>query len=292
MTWVLIRDEGPASLVPSRPRSRRVWGALTVWIETAAADPEHNGVLLSSVPQERDGMTNHDEFFQRKLPAAVLKHAVLGEYVKVFASMVGSGRSPSPIWVIDGYAGAGAYETDDPEGENADGSPLVLLKMAEKTPGRDIRSIFIEADRKAALSLAANVAPFSAMGRRVHVMAGEVEDKIQEAWALVGGDPVVTFLDPFGVAMQRSVMTDLLLARGRKRSEVLLNIKVSSRQHGSMSRLLSGWRCSCSFSWRALDCRPVTTAKYVPIIRVTPNRVQPARSREVLWINTRTLLTT
>lgn len=187
-------------------------------------------------------MTNHEEFFQKKQPAAVLKHAVLGEYVKVFASMVGSRRSDLPIWVIDGYAGAGAYETDDPEGENADGSPLVLLKMAQKTPGRDIRSIFIEASPKAARSLATSVAPFRESGQPVYVMAGEVEERIQEAWTLVNGDPVVTFLDPFGVAMHRSVMTDILLAPGRKRSEVLLNINVEAvwRIGGNLERTDSG----------------------------------------------------
>lgn len=142
----------------------------------------------------------------------------------------------------DKKRGGGAYETDDPEGENADGSPLVLLKMAQGTPGRDIRSIFIEANPKAARSLTANVASFRQSGQPVYVMAGEVEERIQEAWALVNGNPVVTFLDPFGVAMHRSVMTDLLLERGRKRSEVLLNINVEAvwRIGGNLERTDTG----------------------------------------------------
>lgn len=183
-------------------------------------------------------MTSHEDFFQRKQPAAVLKHAVLNEYTRIFASMVGSVGKGGPIWVIDGYAGSGAYETKDPEGEHADGSPLVVLKMAEREPQRDIRCIFIEADRKAAQALERHVAPFRSSGRPVYVMQGDVSERILDAWPLVGDDPVVTFLDPFGVAMDLSVMTDLLLKRGRLRSEVLLNINVEAvwRIGGNLER--------------------------------------------------------
>ncbi len=72
-------------------------------------------------------MTSHDDFFQKKKPAAVLKHKLLAEYTRVFASMVGS-RGRGAIWIIDGYAGAGAYED-----ENASrGSRLVVLERTRR----------------------------------------------------------------------------------------------------------------------------------------------------------------
>lgn len=139
-------------------------------------------------------MTKHDDFFQQQQPAAVLKHALLREYTKVFASAVGSSEPTRPIWVVDGYAGAGAYASADPEGANPDGSPLVVLRMAAATPTRDIRCIFIEANPGIAVQLTKNVSPFVERGRYVAVLPGTVEERLGDAWALVGGDPVVTFL--------------------------------------------------------------------------------------------------
>lgn len=175
-------------------------------------------------------MTSNDDFFQEQQPAAVLKHALLREYTKVFASAVGSSEPTRPIWVVDGYAGAGAYASPDPEGVNPDGSPLVLLKMAAATQKRDIRCIFIEADPKIVAALNRNVRPFVDRGRYVEVLPGTVEERLGDAWALVGDDPVVTFLDPFGVAMQADSMTNLLLARASsaKASEVLVNINLEA----------------------------------------------------------------
>lgn len=173
-------------------------------------------------------VTDHDEFFQKRQPAAVLKHAVLAEYSKVFASMVGS-KTPGPIWIIDGYAGTGAYEGED--GTPTDqGSPLVLLNSTGTLTNRDVRTIFIEADPLLAAKLERNVAPFRKAGRQVRVLTGDVHARIDEAWGLVGGQPVVTFLDPFGVSMRRETMCDVLLNRrpGEHPSEVLLNINIEA----------------------------------------------------------------
>lgn len=176
-------------------------------------------------------MTQHDDFFQQKQPAAVLKHALLREYAKVFASAVGSRNRSRPVWVIDGYAGAGAYEEPDPEGRHPDGSPLVLLKMAEPfAKTQVINSIFIEAEPAEAAALEQNTRGFRDRGMVVSVLQGDVEQRLPEAWALVGQDPVVTFLDPFGVAMSMATMTGTLLGRNPREaaSEVLLNINLEA----------------------------------------------------------------
>lgn len=157
-------------------------------------------------------MTSHDSFFQQKQPAAVLKHALLREYTKVFASVVGSQDRTRPVWVIDGYAGAGAYEEPDPEGAHPDGSPLIVLKMAEEFKSRQvIKSIFIESDTSAVEALDKNVTPFRDRGLSATILNGTVEEQMPSAWSAVGTNPVVTFLDPFGVAMRRETMTGLLL---------------------------------------------------------------------------------
>lgn len=176
-------------------------------------------------------MTTNDSFFQQKQPAAVLKHALLREYAKVFASAVGSRDRSRPVWVVDAYAGAGAYEEADPEGIHPDGSPLILLKMAESfARTQKINGIFIESNEHAASTLETNTQVFRERGLDVTVLQGDVEDRLPEAWMRIGGDPVVTFLDPFGVAMGRGKMTDLLLSRGSslRPSEVLININLEA----------------------------------------------------------------
>lgn len=172
-------------------------------------------------------MTQHDDFFQDRKPAAVLKHKLLAEYARVFVSMIGS-RTGGPIWLIDGYAGAGAYEDDD--GRPTDeGSPLVLLRTTTTLRNRDVRTIFIEADPTLAAKLVLNTEEFRQQGRQVTILTGDVHDRIAQAWAMVAGQPVVTFLDPFGVAMKRDTMCDVLLERGRGQpSEVLLNINLEA----------------------------------------------------------------
>lgn len=173
-------------------------------------------------------MTSHDDFFQEKKPAAVLKHKLLAEYTRVFASMVGS-RVRGPIWVIDGYAGAGAYEGDDGT-LTAEGSPLVVLRSTGGLRDRDVRAVFIESDPALAAKLSTNVEPFRDQGRQVEVLCGDVRTQINQAWRLVAGQPVVTFLDPFGVAMSRDTMCRVLLSRTQVEhpSEVMLNINLEA----------------------------------------------------------------
>lgn len=176
-------------------------------------------------------MTSHDSFFQQRQPAAVLKHALLREYTKVFASAVGSQDRSRPVWVIDGYAGTGAYEEPNPEGAHPDGSPLIVLKMAEEFQDKQvIKTILIESDPQAVRALDRNVAPFRDRGLSATILHGTVEERLPAAWATVGTNPVVTFLDPFGVAMRRDKMARLLLSRPQNLppSEVLLNINLEA----------------------------------------------------------------
>lgn len=114
--------------------------------------------------------------------------------------------------------------------EDPDGSPLVLLKMAEGFSAQQINSVFIEPDREAVAALRENTQPFRERGLRISVLEGSVEERLPEAWKQVAGDPVVTFLDPFGVAMGRQTMIGTLLARPRDNtpSEVLLNINLEA----------------------------------------------------------------
>lgn len=185
-------------------------------------------------------MTANDSFFQKKKPAAVLKHAVLAEYFSVFCAMVG-GPSTGPVWLVDGYAGPGTYEADD-DGGHVVGSPMVALEIAEKAAQwkspRDIRCAFIEQKGSYLKKLEANVRPFRDRGRHVLLLGGEVQEQLPRAWEEVGTSPVLTLLDPFGVSMARDTMTSTLLVRATPPSEVLLNINVEAvARHGGYLQL-------------------------------------------------------
>lgn len=190
-------------------------------------------------------MTDSENFFQGQQPAAILKHAVLREYFNVFAGMVGKGYRGHPLWLIDGYAGPGRYDAADGL-DPVNGSPLIAVALARdwrnRAEARDIRCAFIERDPRHATALIANIQPFVDAGIRATVLQGEAKDRLPQAWNMVGQDPVVTFLDPFGVAMPRELVTGMLLARQSPPSEVLLNINVEavSRLGGLLQRAEDG----------------------------------------------------
>lgn len=182
-------------------------------------------------------MVSNDKFFTGQKPAAVLKHAVFAAYASVFFSMLGS-RHRGPMWLIDGYAGPGRYASDD-AGAQVNGSPVVALDLAKKqrgfNPPRDVRCAFIEAKRAYFDALVANVAPFKAEGLHVEVLHGSAASHLDAVWSLVDDNPVLTFIDPFGVsAVSKRHMTEVLLADHRKSSsEVLVNINVEAiSRHG------------------------------------------------------------
>jgi hypothetical protein len=70
---------------------------------------------LTRGPESDDrghSVTANDDFFRGRKPAAVLKHALLAEYLTVFTSMLGSRYRGRPLWLLDSYAGPGMYAAD------------------------------------------------------------------------------------------------------------------------------------------------------------------------------------
>lgn len=192
-------------------------------------------------------MVNNDDFFKGQKPAAVLKHAVFTSYAHSFFSMVGSGHK-GPLWLVDGYAGPGRYDSED-GGAQVNGSPIVALELAAKQRGfstpRDVRCAFIEANKTYAKSLAENIKPFTDDGLHADVFQGSVAEHLPTVWANAAHNPILTFIDPFGVsAVSKEVMTGMLLKPGRSTpSEVLVNINVEAiSRHGGYLQ----WRANGS----------------------------------------------
>jgi three-Cys-motif partner protein len=182
-------------------------------------------------------VVSNDRFFTGQKPAAVLKHAVFATYASVFFSMLGS-RHRGPMWLVDGYAGPGRYAADA-AGDQVNGSPIVALELAQKqrafSPPRDVRCAFIESKKSYVQQLLDNVRPYTDEGLHVQVLHGSVADHLENVWTMVAGNPVLTFIDPFGVsAVSKDQMTGRLLDKARASpSEVLVNINIEAiSRHG------------------------------------------------------------
>lgn len=166
-------------------------------------------------------MVANDKFFQRPQAAAVLKHGILSRYATVFAVMAGTrtGR----ILYFDAYAGPGRYS------DGSEGSPLRIMRSATKTAGwgRDVECVFTEADPAHAADLATALAAEASPGFKYVVWPGDASEHVAAAIARAGSNPMLTFLDPFGTALDYDSLTSKLLARPPSLStEVLLNLNL------------------------------------------------------------------
>jgi three-Cys-motif partner protein len=133
-------------------------------------------------------------FFESKKAAAVLKHAILNQYLMPFAAKTGSTSVGGRVAFVDGYAGEGRYEN------GADGSPTLALYHAKKLipMRRKLECIFVERDAPAYEKLS-RMMKAEAGEVPVHTIHGDVEDHLDEILRMVEGVPVLLFLDPFGL---------------------------------------------------------------------------------------------
>lgn len=168
-------------------------------------------------------MTSNERFFQRKQAAAVLKHGILRRYPQVFATMTGSGGAK--VVYFDGYAGPGRYSDGSP------GSPLLAVETAKNiaTWGRQVECLFTEIDPTHAQNLRQVLANEAPPTMAYEVWQGDVEEHVDAALSYAGTDPMLTFLDPFGTALNYSTLTGKLLGRpATAATEVLLNLNLEA----------------------------------------------------------------
>jgi len=165
----------------------------------------------------------NEAFFQRKQAAAVLKHGILSRYPRVFATM--AGKRTGRVVYFDGYAGPGRYEDGSP------GSPLLAVETARATAqwDRDVECLFAEKDPAFAADLRRTLDAEAPPGMKYTVWRGDVAEYVDQAVAIAGDDPMLSFLDPFGTALNYTSLTGKLLGRtADKPTEVLLNLNLES----------------------------------------------------------------
>jgi three-Cys-motif partner protein len=161
------------------------------------------------------------DFFAQPKIASLHKLGLLGKYLKPLTYKLGSGWRH--IWIIDGFAGSGAYET----GEH--GSPRLAATWAREEELRRghplLRCINVERDPGCYEQLARNLAPWKDLVTNLH---GEFADHLDEILARIDRDPAFFFLDPFGInGIEIEVIEKILHRRGRK-TEILLHLSDKS----------------------------------------------------------------
>ena len=160
--------------------------------------------------------SNPIDFFAEPKIASLHKLDLLAKYLKPLTWKLGSGWRH--IWIVDGFAGSGAYET----GQH--GSPRIAAAWAREEELRRghplLRCINVERDHGCYGQLQRNLAPWKDLVTNIH---GEFADHLDDILAHIGRDPAFFFLDPFGVnGIEMEVIERILHRQGRK-SEILLH---------------------------------------------------------------------
>lgn len=175
-------------------------------------------------------MTANEHFFQRRQPAAVLKHGVLKRYPTVFAAKTGLSSGGKVVY-LDGFAGPGRYEPREGQTEGDKGSPLLAVQTAGALTNinRDLNCVFVERNRSYAKDLRATLEKEAPASLQYRVREGDVIDHLDEVLELAADRPLLAFLDPFGTGLPYEDMTQRLLARPQRwATEVLFNFNLNS----------------------------------------------------------------
>lgn len=136
------------------------------------------------------------------------------------------------LWVVDAFAGAGRY-APDADGHSAEGSPLAAARFAHQynvdnsRHAKQIKLINVESDAELFERLRMNLAPFGPVATCLH---GRFQDRLTEIMRLVARDPVLFFIDPFGMEGADIRLVEQILAkRGGQRDITELLIHFSDR---------------------------------------------------------------
>ncbi|MGW4815195.1 three-Cys-motif partner protein TcmP [Kitasatospora cineracea] len=217
---------------------------------------------LSGESAGEDGTDTSSPFFVSRKAAAVLKHAILRQYVVPFASKVGKYAPNGRVVYLDGYAGPGRYEDGTP------GSPALILDSAASLAGfRQLDCYFIERNRRSYRSLSALVAEARDNGLAAHALQGRMEKHLDSVLAAAQGSPLFAFLDPFGLTISFEALTKQIFGardrqgtRGRYATEVLLNFNAnavrrigglltSTKENPGREATLSAMDAACGGDW-------------------------------------------
>lgn len=165
------------------------------------------------------------DFFDEPKLASLAKLNLLAKYLVPWSRKLGAGWQQ--IWVVDGFAGPGAY---DSERGRVDGSPRVAASWAAReleTRGFPlVRCVNVERERVWFDQLEDSTAEWRP--NLVTNLKGEFATRLPGVLDIIKRDPTFFFLDPFGVRGIEMALLEQIIARGEKRSELLIHFSEKS----------------------------------------------------------------
>jgi three-Cys-motif partner protein len=168
--------------------------------------------------------TDGNQFFEEQSETSRRKVEVYSKYLTPLAYKILSRYRR--LWIVDAYAGAGAYDPDA-DGNQAAGSPLVAAQFARQhnvtstRSGREIKLINVEADPDRFARLEQTLMAFRP---DVTNLPGRFQDYLPTILEKIGTDPVLFFIDPFGMeGADIQIIERILERRSRTVTELLIN---------------------------------------------------------------------
>lgn len=152
-------------------------------------------------------------------PQSVYKHGLLDQYVIQFATMTASKLSPKRSVLVDGFAGRGRFDTNEP------GSAEYMMLAAQKAKSQTTIDLFL-VERTAADYASLNSVADEYRNRGIHIdtFNGECGEHLGHALDAAAGASLFVFLDPCGAVLPMGSIKEILRKRGTwPRTEVLLN---------------------------------------------------------------------
>lgn len=134
---------------------------------------------------------NREVFFDTMHEWSERKLKLLKDYVDSAARILGSIKQ---IYYVDGFAGRGTYR------DGAIGSPIRMAELAQQfeREGKSysFRCINIEEDEEYFANLQEQTAKYGSIVQNIH---GRFADNLDSILQIIGTQPAIFFLDPFGI---------------------------------------------------------------------------------------------
>lgn len=160
-------------------------------------DGPASGVAAFVLRPHAAGVTakHRADFFRGVQKHSQIKLRALERYLPPWSAKVGSPRGVQRVWVVDGFAGPGVYESGEA------GSPRIVLEHALEIAQSDrsykVAAFFAEKQEKWHRRLSDEC-------NRYHLIEaiparGDFWSQINQVIDFVGNDPALVFVDPFGL---------------------------------------------------------------------------------------------
>src|SRR4051794_7449720 len=170
------------------------------------------------------------------MPAAVLKHEIINQYVTPFASKTGSTSPGGRVAFIDGYAGPGRYD------DGSEGSGAMLLRKAHELAAmqspRQVQLHFVEQDARTVAKLRQIVANEGAgLDPQPTVSDGDISTHLSALLDAASGIPLFVYLDPCGLIIPMEEVATIFerpSGFGAPATEVLINLTAHLRRFAGM----------------------------------------------------------